>query len=497
VGADTLLGEVDAGHLLRRTGFGALPKEVKKFAAFTRGKAVERILGYKPKSFAIDPAWRYFELGPRWFEFMLRNPKLGLQEKLVLFWHDHFATSADKVTFDAMNDQNVLLRTQAKGNFKDFVKAINVDRAMAYYLDSYLNQKTQPNENYARELMELFTLGVLDFGGHANYAQQDIVQIARAFSGWRGSVFIAGDHDYTSEFPERGPKTIFATPVDLPVPPGGFGAAGRPFDDLGEGAKEQSRVIDILFDHTDSDGKNTVARRITQRLIEYFAHANPDVAFIDRVVDASGFAVPGPTQWSIDALLRALFVDDEFYPSTYPALHGGAPKPKSVKWPIDLVVSTMRILRMKPWDKELVRLGNAGPVYNLLSDMGQILQLPPSVFGWNWEAGWIGTSTLLARYKFVIGLVEQRFLGPNSSRFRWTKLMKPSLTRCGDVIDAIATALGIHADLSASERAALAVFLNGSADEDAAIDLKTWEAAGLVVPEAFILLMQSPAFQVH
>ena len=108
-----------------------------------------------------------------------------LQEKLTIFWHDHFATSNEKVDFPRlMGNQNGLLRRFCKGNLKDFVKAINRDAAMMEFLDTVRNVKEEPNENYARELQELFTLGVKDYDGNPNYDQADIVQIARAFTGW-------------------------------------------------------------------------------------------------------------------------------------------------------------------------------------------------------------------------------------------------------------------------------------------------------------------------
>src|SRR5690606_31257031 len=109
-----------------------------------------------------------------------------------------------------------LLRKLAKGSMKDLVKAIGKDAAMMEFLDTTRNEKSIPNENYARELLELFTLGVYDSAGNPNYTQADIVQIARAFTGWRykqnGTAYLdRSNHDFTSEFPERGPKRIFET----------------------------------------------------------------------------------------------------------------------------------------------------------------------------------------------------------------------------------------------------------------------------------------------
>jgi uncharacterized protein (DUF1800 family) len=120
-----------------------------------------------------------------------------LQSKLVLFWHDHFATGISKVG-DAglMADQIQLLYQLCKGDMRALVKAISKNPAMMEFLDTVRNDKDVPNENYARELQELFTLGVEDFAGNPNYTQDDIVQIARAFTGWR--------YDGRDAFPRRG-----------------------------------------------------------------------------------------------------------------------------------------------------------------------------------------------------------------------------------------------------------------------------------------------------
>jgi uncharacterized protein (DUF1800 family) len=144
-----------------------------------------------------------------------------------------------------------------------------------------------PNENYARELQELFTLGVNDLAGQPNYTQDDIVQIARAFTGWRyNSSHIPeldiSKHDYESDYPERGPKVIYQTA-------GGFGIAGKDFTVNGEGAAEIDAVIDIIFQHTDSQGKNTVARRTAYRLLEFLCHDAP--LAVDQIAASSSASV--------------------------------------------------------------------------------------------------------------------------------------------------------------------------------------------------------------
>ena len=257
--ANTVLSASEARHLLRRAGFGGTPAAVAKILkrGDTRGEAADRLLKFNPKKFqpggsGKDPNLR--DSHDKWISFMIVS-KFPLQEKLVLFWHDHFATSNFKVNnVRLMAAQNLLLRLFCKGNFRDFVKAINKNPAMMEFLDTVRNRRREPNENYARELMELFTLGVLDSAGNPNYLQEDIVQIARAFSGWRydDEKFVPflreESHDFMTDFPERGPKVIFKSV-------GGFGASGRSFSLNGEGAAEIDTVIDTIFAHTDSDAR--------------------------------------------------------------------------------------------------------------------------------------------------------------------------------------------------------------------------------------------------
>ncbi|HYD50556.1 MAG TPA: DUF1800 family protein, partial [Terriglobales bacterium] len=237
---NSVLSAAEIRHLLRRTSLGGAinTTEVNKLLGLTRGQAADALLDFRPDKY--KPTGRDIaRVHNSWVRKMLKTRK-QLQERLVLFWHDHFATS-DQVVLDAtqMALQNKLLRMHCKGalqrdgsrgSFKDLVKAINKDPAMMDMLDTKRNSKASPNENYAREIMELFTLGVFDSNGQPNYTEDDVKQIARAFTGWRvderdaayfngGSGQTAGgtscggsrtgQHDYEACFTDRGPKVIF------------------------------------------------------------------------------------------------------------------------------------------------------------------------------------------------------------------------------------------------------------------------------------------------
>ena len=497
--ANSALTPAETKHLLRRTGLGLTKRDRRTIARNrkTRGELVDKILRFKPKKVrfkgdglddAVD-AWLLH----------LWKTRTPLAEKLVLFWHDHFSTAFDTVgRTGLMTKQNQLLRTHAKGNFKTLVKAINRDPAMMEFLDTVRNRRQNPNENYARELCELFTLGVQDLLGQDNYTQDDIVQIARAFTGWRYAVperrdepdyeraessFDPDRHDFAEHYPERGPKVLFTTT-------GGFGPGGRAFDADGEGAAEIDAVIDILLDHRDSTGKNTTARRIAYRLLEFFAHPEPDLAVVDEVVAASGFDVT----WSIEALLRAILVHDAFYLTASAAPFDGAAV-KSVRWPADYVIGTTRSLGMKlKIEKERglrIEGGSGLRVRDHLEDMGQALMNPPSVFGWEWETAWLSSATLLARYRFARDLGaaregRQNVLVPK-------KFINLKLTDPDAILDAVLGALGIEDQLTAEERDYLLDYLtDGGATTT--LDLKNDEDAvaeklhGLVA-----LALQAPA----
>jgi uncharacterized protein (DUF1800 family) len=481
------LSQSEVRHLLRRAGFGPDQRTFDLLEGGTRGAAADYLLTFKPKAF--KPGGRTLEqLHGKWIKFILKS-KAPLQAKLALFWHDHFAVGFAKVqsTYH-MARYIATLHLYAKGNFKDFVKTMNRTGAMMEFLDTVRNDAPIPNENYARELLELFTLGVKDYAAppEDNYTQDDIVQIARAFTGWRyddrSRAFLDDFyHDYTADYPARGPKTIFQST-------GGFGAAGRAFDDQGEGAQEIDRVVDILFDHTDSTGKNTVARRTAYRLCEFLAHPSPDLTdFVDDVVTDSGFA----TTWDIGALVRSILCHDDFYLSA--GADYSAVGKKSVKWPVDYVVSTLRLVKMKPKGGFYQILGGTySGIIDHLGNMGQTIGDPPSVFGWDWEGGWVSSATLLARCTFARDLVAWR----GGSGFRPEKLMNISLTDPDAIIDAAAAILGIQDHLTAADKTSLRAYLtDGGANPT--LDLFDYDTRNLKLHGLFALIMQSPAYQLH
>ncbi len=485
---NTPLDPTTARHLLRRAGFGVRVEDVVEFASLTRGEAADRLLDFTPSAFRpMAPQNDIDKAHNKWLRYMVKS-RSPLQEKLVLFWHDHFATNFTTVQdVGFMATQNRTLRLNGKGNMRALVKAINLDPAMMRFLDTDDNRKSNPNENYARELQELFTLGVNDFAGNPNYTQQDVFQIARAFTGWRflddnDNLDIhlnTNQHDYMANFPSRGPKVIYAGNAGVAARPGG-GDFTQPG---GEGEGEIDNVVDIIFSHTDTNGKNTVARRTTKRLLEYFARPGVSTAAIDEIIANSGF----DTSFEIAPLLRAMFTHDAFYPTPGESVHD------SVKWPIDYVVGTLRQLHMTLKGRDQYVNGGAYTrALDRLRNMGQELFGPPSVFGWDWELSWISSASMLSRYAFARDCIMARY-GAGRTVFNPARyLVDPTLTDPGDIVDRVTEALGVAEQLSAAERQELVDYMGAGP-----IDLFDYDTRQSKLHGLFLLVLQSPAYQVH
>jgi uncharacterized protein (DUF1800 family) len=377
------LGPDDARHLLSRAGFGASLAEVETFARLSRAQATERLLA--PRGDVLPaPDWvrepyfppgrlgsldaetrsrmvaerieRGIALREWWLRQMLVTPD-PLRERMTLFWHNHFVSGIQKVQSpQLMYRQNLLLREHALGNFGVLLHAVARDPAMLRYLDGALNRKGRPNENFARELMELFTLGE----GH--YSEQDVKEVARAFTGWGidqdgGFVFRPALHD-------DGPKTIL----------------GRSGNFTGE------QVLDLLLERPET------ASLIARKLWLEFVSPQPAPAEVARIAAAlrgSGY--------DIRAALRVLFNSDAFYaPSNRGVL---------IKSPVDLVVGTLRQFEFEVPDML--------PFVFATAQFGQVLFAPPNVKGWPGGELWINATTLLQRKQLLDLLFQDRLaMGP-------------------------------------------------------------------------------------
>jgi uncharacterized protein (DUF1800 family) len=279
-----------------------------------------------------------------------------LTERMTLFWHNHFTSAIQKVKIPRLlYHQNLLLRRHALGSFRTLVHAVSRDPAMVIYLDSHWNKKSHPNENFARELLELFTLG------EGFYTEQDIKEAARAFTGWQVS-------RKTGEFQFRPRLHDFGEKIFL-------GRRGRFNGD---------DIIDIVLDHP------RTAVHITERVWTAFISDIPDPAEVEKL--AHVFRV---SDYSIRALIREMLLTANFWAASN--------RRALIKSPVELLVGTIRMYRIPVRKPEILP--------RISRRLGQDLFNPPTVKGWPVSTGWITTATLLDRRTVLEKLVSRAEAG--------------------------------------------------------------------------------------
>ena len=379
-----------AAHLLNRAGFGGSPADIEKLADLDHDQAVSSLLDYEniydptpnPVWATPDPdrliklredikaatpadakqlqqqenrmqAEHLNELRGWWFNRMANGPR-PFQEKMVLFWHGHFATSIEKVrgtpnSTYLMWRQNELFRRLATDNWLRLLIETGKDPAMLIYLDQALSQKEHPNENFAREVMELFALGE----GH--YTEHDVTEAARALTGWsydrlnQKFIYRPGIHD-------DGTKTVLGLTGNL------------------EGEDFLAQIVK----------QPQAARFITAKLWNYFSGQFPSDELNTALAEV--FRYNGN---NFKPFLRVMFRCGEFY--------GDDIVRNEVKSPVQWLVGSARMLES---DLPPPFICNA-----ITTSLGQTLFAPPSVKGWDGGTAWITTNTLLDRYNDAVTLV--------------------------------------------------------------------------------------------
>ncbi len=290
-----------------------------------------------------------FELRAWWLYTML-NGGCPAREKMTLFWHNHFATSIAKVhRTTLMFDQNRLIRQHALGKFGPFLHDISKDAAMIVWLDNNSNLKTHPNENYAREVMELFSLGV----GH--YTEKDIREAARAFSGWHTN---GNDFDFNARYHDDGQKTVL----------------GKTGDWNGED------ILDILLKR--SDCAEFLVRKLYRAFVSELQE--PPAKLLAPLAESFR-----KTDYDIADLVRRMVSSRHFF-----SAHAFRQRIKS---PVEYVLGAVKtVYEGQP---------SPQPLVHRLEVMGQQLFSPPNVKGWPGGQAWLNTSTVLARVNFAQALV--------------------------------------------------------------------------------------------
>jgi uncharacterized protein (DUF1800 family) len=355
--------EADIVHLLGRTTFHVSPADVSAALELGKTETVRRLIDGVPLSgemFDIPPIAVTLADGKElnaaaindqqtYWLYRMAVSSDPLREKMTLFWHDHFATSNRKVNSPLlMAQQNELFRQKGLGSFHELVVAVGEDPAMLIWLDSNSNKKGRPNENYAREAMELFTLGI------GNYTEDDVKEVARAFTGWgidpttRQTVYNPKQHD-------GGLKYV-----------------------LGEtGYYDSKSVVDVLFH------QQSLYRFIARSLLLQFATPNPSDEWVKQVAKTL------ESTETIGEVLRLLFESDEFYNPQY--------RLSLIKNPAEYVAGFLRAFEV-PLSKSYI---------SFMRKMGQELYMPPNVSGWEGGASWLQSSSLLARSQFAESLAKR------------------------------------------------------------------------------------------
>jgi uncharacterized protein (DUF1800 family) len=401
-------------HLLRRAGFGARPDELDFYGGLTISDAVDAVVAFDQFADTVDanigksgyvgitargafaPQSNITDARQRWL-FRMVHTNRPLQEKMTLFWHNHFATGFAKIagTVNAaeatrymaakaaedpagVRGQIEMLRDNALGNFRDILVNIAKDVAMLFWLDGYTNTRAKPQENFAREIMELFTVGV------GNYTEQDVYAGARVFTGWNLTrPGVAGSTQHYEFFYNAAQHDTGSKTFSFPIYPDGNKTI--PARAASAGMQDGLDFIDGL-----AANPNT-GRYLAGKLFKYFVSEfrQPDAEFINRIA-----AVYLSSGFDMKTVVREVFLTPQFWDSaTYFSRYS---------WPVEFVVRAL---------KDIGWVGfSVNDALTPLGNMGQNLYDPPDVSGWDAGQTWFATGAMLARMNFASTLAaNQRF----------------------------------------------------------------------------------------
>jgi uncharacterized protein (DUF1800 family) len=388
----------EAAHLLRRMGFGGPPEEIDRLVAKGREGAVDYLIAYnqidnQPMEDLLQRGFDFsdpfepakFNLGDmqRWWFTRMVYTSRAFEEKMTLFWHNHFATAASKVPEILLFMQNKLLRSNALARFDHLLLGVAQDPAMLVWLDGLTNVAGKPNENFARELQELFTMSVRDLvTGEPNYNEDDVKEVARAFTGWKFFHPRESSDPYDYRFFVNPPehdntaKRVYA---------------GTPYQAAGN--FDGQDIIDLIC------ARRATARFLVWKLFKFFVYpltdSAADHATMERFAD-----VYIKQNHSVKELLRAIFTADEFFSERA--------RFALVKSPVELIVGGIRMLGAEYLFGTSAYQDNANLPAILSLFLGQELFNPPDVAGWRLGLDWINTSTLLNRFTFADLLASNR-----------------------------------------------------------------------------------------
>lgn len=407
----------NAAHLLRRAAFGGTPQEIQDFldAHDSLADAVDDLLSFgvstkKPGKGGKDPYRAEIKQKQWWLKTMLKakKPSDALREKMVLFWHNHLCSGWNKVIEGSYNTsympiQNGLFRRYASGNFRELVRDFNRDPANLYYLDGIQNYASDwdghvaANENFSRELLELFTLGVTQLADDGspdpskpNYTESDVHQLARVLTGWvqiekgvgvwQGWAWDGGTLD------DNGDDIA----DDITV----FGETRNTFKIGLEVAGTDDDILKKILGRLDDAGNHQAAMYICRKLWTWFAYPPPAPGM--KALIAGFAATLVASDYEVKPVLTEMFNHDEFF--------SDRAKSRTVKNPVDYMVGTFKALGLKSAGKTIGESGRL--MIDMLEEMGMELFEPPNVAGWPGGTRWITTGTLVNRLDFARRVAE-------------------------------------------------------------------------------------------
>ena len=359
-----VMSRAEAAHLLRRAAMGATTPQIDSFVGMTREAAVDRLF-----DLSVTPAlpfWRRFDSGEQdwqaqekmiewWVDRMITSAPT-IEEKLTIFWHGHFATAREKVE-DArlMWDQHRVLRSRGRGDFRQLLGEISFGSAMMIYLDNETNVAGAEQENFARELMELFTLG------NGRFSEDDVIAMAKAWTG-HNTVGATRENNWVYD-----PTYVFKADEHDNSQKRLFGIT-RNWD-----------ADDTLDEICTGSQAGVMSDFIARKMFQFYVHTNPSQGVVDEL--AAGFRNSGLNN---SALLRSILLNDEFWaPHSRYAL---------VKSPVEFMVDMMRRTGLRSTD-DSVRWRMEG--------MGMTLFDPPTVAGWGQNDFWLSTATTWAKNRMT------------------------------------------------------------------------------------------------
>ena len=408
-----------AAHLLRRTMFGPTRAEIQQAAAQTLDATLSALFGVQPSPplpvgptppLAAGQTWvnsvfdatydnNFAAYLKAWWIGVMTKQGMSIREKMVLFWHNHFATEyVDVQDSRFMYRQNDLFRQNALGNFKQLVKLVTIDPAMLRYLNGNTNIVGRPNENYARELQELFTIGKgpeIAQGNYTNYTEQDVQAAARVLTGFADTgyrnaqnatinySFTASRHDTTNkQFSSAYGNTIIT------------GKTGS------DGAKELDDLLTMIFAQTDADGISRVAKYMCRKLYRWFVYYAIDDTVEKNVISPLA-SIMQSNNYELLPVLDSLFRSAHFFDdNTIGCL---------IRNPVDFVVGTIRQTGITT--PALTEVAFYRPFHELrsrASSMQMNVLDPPNVAGWqayyqvpDFHELWINTTTLPLRGQYT------------------------------------------------------------------------------------------------